>query len=145
MERTASGVLPQIFADQFGWEQLARTVLEVYRGLPEGERARAAVFTHNYGEAAALDLYGAPLGLPPAASGHNNYFVWGPPPGRGDPAIVISDEREDCGGAYRERIPAARVPESPWVMPYENGRWIWICRGATRPLAEVWPGLRRFI
>ncbi len=145
MERTDYGVLPQLFADQFGWQELARTVAGVYRSLPEAEKPHAAVFGQNYGEAAAIDLYAAPLGLPPAVSGHNSYFLWGVPAGRGDPLIVISGDREGCAGAYREGIPVARVPPSPWVMPYEDARWIWICRGATRPLAELWPAVRLFI
>jgi len=109
LERKAYGVLPQIFADQFGWPELARAVAEVFAGLPPAERERAAVFAPNYGEEAALDLYGRPLGLPPAASAHNQYFLWGPPPGRGEVVIVVSDEREDCGrGTFRRRELAAR-------------------------------------
>lgn len=145
LERQAQGVLPQIFADQFGWPELARAVAEVFAGLPPAERERAAVFAQNYGQAAALDLYGRPLGLPPAASGHNQYFLWGPPPGRGEVVIVVGDQGEDCGrGAFRERELAARLPESPWVMPYESGRWIWICRQPTLPVEALWPRLKHY-
>ena len=35
-------------------------------------------FGNNYGEAAAIDVFGRRLGLPPAISGHNNYYIWGP-------------------------------------------------------------------
>ncbi len=144
-ERLALGVLPQIYADQLGWPELASGVARVFARLPPGERERAAVFAQNYGEAAALDLYGRPLGLPPAASGHNQYFLWGPPPGRGEVVVVVSDEREDCGGGtYRRRELGARLPESPWVMPYESGRWIWICREPTVPLTALWPRLRHY-
>ena len=34
-------------------------------------------FWNNYGEAAAIDVFGRGLGLPPAVSGHNNYYLWG--------------------------------------------------------------------
>ena len=54
-ERQELGVLPQHFADMFGWEELARTISVVYRSLPEGERASARVFARNYGEAGALE------------------------------------------------------------------------------------------
>ena len=145
MERAALGALPQIFADQFGWPELAGGVARVFAALPPVERDRAAVFAQNYGEAAALDLYGRPLGLPPAASGHNQYFLWGPPPGRGEVVLVVGGPREDCGrGAYRRRELGARLPESPWVMPYESGRWIWICRDPEVPLSELWPRLRHY-
>ncbi|ACG71649.1 conserved hypothetical protein [Anaeromyxobacter sp. K] len=144
MERTTYGVLPQIFADQHGWRELVRGVGEAAATLAPAERATAAVFGQNYGEAAAVDVYGADLGLPPAISGHNQYWLWGVPPGRGDPILVISDADEDCGGAFRERVLAARLPSSPWVMPYEDARWIWICRGLRRPLAGLWPALRSY-
>ncbi len=144
LERHAYGVLPQIFADQHGWEALAAAVAGVARSLPPGERARAAVFAQNYGEAAALEVHAAGLDVP-VVSGHNQYFLWGPPSSGGDPLIVVSDAHEDCGGGlYRERTLAARLPASPWVMPYEDARWIWICRGATRPLADLWPAVRHY-
>lgn len=143
-ERKAYGALPQIFADQHGWPELAGAVSAALTRLPAEERATAVVYGQNYGEAAAIDVYGPALGLPPAVSGHNQYFLWGVPPGRGDPALVISDEREDCGGLYRERSLAAERPHDPWVMPYEDRRQIWICRGAIRPLRESWSRLRHY-
>ncbi|HEU4384629.1 MAG TPA: glycosyltransferase family 39 protein [Anaeromyxobacteraceae bacterium] len=145
LERAALGVLPQVFADQFGWPELASGVAGAFARLPAAERERAVVFAQNYGEAAALDLYGRPLGLPPAASGHNQYFLWGPPEGRGEVAVVVSGEREDCGrGTFRRRELLARLPENPWAMPYESGRWIWICREPMVPVSELWPRLRHY-
>ena len=59
----------------------------------------------NYGEAAAIDIYGSRLGLPPAISGHNNYWIWGP---RGhDGSVVI-----EIGGTREQRlkyVPLGRV------------------------------------
>src|SRR5262249_53476356 len=72
-ERTQLGPLPQHFADRFGWEEMAGAVAEVYRGLPDGEKANALIVTSNYGEAGALRYFGRQLGLPAAVSQHNNY------------------------------------------------------------------------
>ncbi|MGZ3460042.1 MAG: ArnT family glycosyltransferase, partial [Archangium sp.] len=77
-ERHAYGALPQHYADQHGWEELAASVAEVYQRLPPETRAHTALFAQNYGEAGALDWFGPAHGLPPARSGHNNYFLWGP-------------------------------------------------------------------
>ena len=60
------------------WLVLAAQVAEVYRTLPADEQKEAVFLGNNYGEAAAIDVLGRPLGLPPAVSGHNNYFLWGP-------------------------------------------------------------------
>ena len=68
--------LMQMLSDEFGWRELARDVEAAYAALPPADRARAAIFASNYGEAAAIDVYGT--GLPPALSGNNQYYLWGP-------------------------------------------------------------------
>ena len=45
--------------------------------LPEEERKSCAIFGQNYGQAGAIDFFGAKMGLPLAISGHQNYFYWG--------------------------------------------------------------------
>jgi hypothetical protein len=146
LERHEMGALPQTYADMFGWPELARAVADAARTLSEDERARAIVFAQNYGEASAIALYGRGLDLPPVTSGHNQWFLWGAPEGRGDVVLVVGDADEDCGGgAWRRRDVAVRLPPNPWVMPYESARWIWICREPTRSLAEIWPAVRKYI
>jgi Dolichyl-phosphate-mannose-protein mannosyltransferase len=144
LERHRLGALPQIFADQHGWPELAQAVHEAWLMLPAPERARAVVFAQNYGEASAIELYGAPLGVPPVVSGHNQWFLWGPP-FEPEVSLVVSDRDEDCGGFWRSRELLLQLPENPLVMPYESGRSIWVCRGRLRPIGEIWPLLRRYI
>jgi hypothetical protein len=142
-ERHEMGVLPQMYADQHGWAEMAAAVHEAWEKLPEAERDRAFVFGRNYGEASAVELLGRSLGVPPVASGHNNWFLWGLPPGR-DVAIVISDEKESCSGfASRELL--VKMPGNPMAMPYESGRSIWACRQPTRPVSEIWSAVRNYI
>src|SRR3984885_2935838 len=38
-ERDATPVLPQLYADMFGWENMATQIAHVYRALPQSERA----------------------------------------------------------------------------------------------------------
>ncbi len=77
-ERVRLGVLPQYFADMFGWPELAEVVGKAYAALPVEDQRRAVFFGRNYGEAAAIDVFGAPWSLPPAISAHESYFLWGP-------------------------------------------------------------------
>jgi 4-amino-4-deoxy-L-arabinose transferase-like glycosyltransferase len=72
------GPFPQYLGDRFGWNTMVATVASVYNSLPSSERSQACIFTSNYGEASALNFLGHSYGLPPAISGHNNYYVWGP-------------------------------------------------------------------
>jgi len=57
------GPLPQIFADQFGREQMTAAVAQAYNGLPPEVRARTAIFAQTYGQAGAIDLFGPKYGL----------------------------------------------------------------------------------
>jgi hypothetical protein len=67
-ETSHTEALPQIFADQFGWEEMVGSVTHVYHHLRPEDEKRAAIFCQNYGEAGAIDFFGPKLGLPPAKS-----------------------------------------------------------------------------
>jgi hypothetical protein len=79
IENCDLGPLPQLFADQFGWQEMAATVAGAYNSLPPDIRARTAIFAENYGEAGAIDLFGPRYGLPPAIRGHQNDIIWDRP------------------------------------------------------------------
>ncbi len=146
MENLAQSVLPQLYADQFGWPELVAGVARVYRSLPPEEQQRAVVFGKNYGVASAVEILGPAYGLPPgiAISGHNQYWFWGVPPGRGDPAIVVSDPNETCLHLFRDQDEAEHLAATPYAMPYENGHVIWICRGLERPMTSIPDRARHF-
>jgi hypothetical protein len=142
-ERIAQAALPQQFADMFGWRKMAAEVARVYRGLPEDERRRAVFFGRNYGEAAAIEVYGPALGGPPAISGHNQYFLWGL---RGfDGSVVIALGRPGAKFAdYFESVEIAGRIEDEFAMPSETGLDVFVLRKPKRPLAEIWPQLKQF-
>jgi hypothetical protein len=141
-ERHKMGPLPQQYADMFGWEEMARKVAEVYNRLPADERSKAGIFGQNYGQAGAIDYFGPRYGLPPAISGHNQYWLWGPR-GYGQVLIVIGGNRADCEKVYESVEPAGQF-SNRYVMPYENDLTIWILRKPKVPLGEVWPRLRHY-
>jgi hypothetical protein len=143
-ERQELGRLPQQYADMHGWQELAADLAKVYHGLPAADRERACIFVQNYGEAGAVDVLGAPLGLPRAISGHNSYFLWGPRGCTGEVVIVLGGQRKDHEDVF-ESVDLAAVHACTDCMPYENNRPIWVARGARVPLAQVWPRLKRYI
>ena len=146
LEKLAQSPLPQMYADQHGWLELAAGVARVYASLAPEERARAAVYGKNYGVASAVEILGPGFGMPRglAVSGHNQFWFWGLPAGRGDPLLVVSGAREDCGGLFREWVLGEQLPPTPYAMPYENGHAIWICRGARSPLTALPTWVRHF-
>ena len=136
------GPLPQLFADQFGWEEMAATVAGVYRNLPPDIRAHTAIFGQNYGQAGAIDLFGPKYGLPNAISGHQSYFLWGPRGYTGE-SVIVMDGRQatlEAQCAHVEKV--ARVYH-PYSMPYEHFD-VFYCRGLVRPLAELWPQVKNW-
>ncbi len=135
------GPLPQLFADRFGWPEMAREVARIYHALPPADRARAAVFGQNYGQAGAIDLYGPALGLPPALSGHLAYHDWGLHGFTGDVLIVLDDDRETLERYFADVRYGGHVSH-PYSMPYQHFD-VWVCRRPRVSFAEVWPRLRK--
>ena len=103
--------------------------------------ARAVFFGQNYGEAAAIDFYGAADGLPPAISGQDQYYLWGPRGHDGSVIIRINGKPEHWRHLCTS-LDIAATFGAPYVMPYENNRPIMVCRGFHGGLAKAWPGFQ---
>lgn len=136
------GPLPQIYADQFGWEEMVATVARIYNNLPPEVRPKTAIFGQNYGQAGAIDLFGPKYGLPPAISGHQSYFLWGPRGYTGESMIVMQGQQQDLERYYASVQKVASVYH-PYSMPYEHFD-VFYCRGLKRPLNEIWPQVKNW-
>jgi len=102
-ENQPTGPLPQHFADEFGWEEMAREVGRVYNALPPEQRAKTAIFANSYGQAGAIDFFGGKYSLPKAISSHQSYWLWGPRDYTGESVIVLGSERHRRSGTFRQR------------------------------------------
>jgi hypothetical protein len=142
-DRSPLGVLQQNYADMFGWPELAALVGRAYQSLPPDEQARAVFLGENYGEAAAVDVLSVPRGKPPVISGHNTYYLWGPLGHDGRVVIRLGGNRDAMLRVYAS-VEKVGVLESPWAMPTERGKTLWICRGRRRPLQDDWPRFRHY-
>jgi len=143
LETHRMGPLPQIYADQFGWKEMAQVVADAYQKLPPEEQKTCAIFGQNYGQAGAIDLFGAKLGLPAAISGHQNYFYWGPRGYTGECMIVMADRRERLEELFGSVEFAGHV-EHPLSMPYEHFD-VYVCRKPKfESLEAVWPKIKRW-
>jgi len=142
-EHLKMGLLPQHYADMHGWPEMAAKIAKVYWALPPQDRAKAVFYGRNYGEAAAIDVFGRRLGLPPAISGHNNYWIWGPRGHDGSVVIELGGTREGHEKDFRS-VELAGWIESPYAMPYETDQPIWVERGLKTPLKTLWPKLKHY-
>jgi hypothetical protein len=142
-ERHELGQLPQHYADMHGWEAIVDAVEVAWHELPESERAATVVLGQNYGQAGAVELLGTPRGLPPAISGHNSYWIWGPPAGEIRNVIVIDGNEDEARGICGATRVVTRT-NCGYCMPYENDKPVMLCLGLTKPASELWPALKRF-
>jgi hypothetical protein len=143
IENHQMGPLPQIYADQFGWKEMAQVVADAYHKLPPEEQKSCAIFGQNYGQAGAIDFFGTKMGLPPAISGHQSYFYWGPRGYTGECIIVMDDSPERLGELYSD-VEKVGTVYHPLSMPYQHFD-VYLCRGARfGTLEKVWPQLKRW-
>ena len=141
VENVPQGELPQLFGDMFGWPEQVHAVASVYQALPQSDRAQAVVLAYNYGEASAIDHFGAKLGLPRAISGHNQYALWGPGAMTGQVAVAIGFTEQQLRQFYDEVTPEASVSPQ-YAMPEESRLTIFVCRRPKKSLQESWPQWR---
>jgi len=134
--------LMQVFSDEFGWRGLAHRVEDVYASLPPADRAKAAIFASNYGEASAIDVYGR--GLPPALSGNNQYYLWGPRGYDGSLVIAVNVNPAKWSVMCDSAKVVASFGRSRYAMPYEVDRPIVLCRGMHPPLPLSWPQFKHY-
>lgn len=143
MERHQTAVLPQWFADRFGWENQVAGVAQVYAALPPDERAKACIATQNYGEAGAIDFFGPAYGLPHAISGHNTYWIWGPGTCTGQVVITVGVSGSDLALQFGDVRLAATVT-CDYCMPYEDHLPIYVNRQPKLPIGAAWEQVRHF-
>lgn len=144
-ERDAIDVqLPQLYADMFGWQNVADTVADVYRSLPPAERANCGILAGNYGEAGAIDYYGPALGLPKALSGHNSYYDWGPRGYSGECMIIFGERSGEFIQLFGDVQQVATI-HSRYAMPNERSVPVYLCRKPRAPLSALWPQFKMII
>ncbi len=141
-ETSHTAALPQLFADQFGWEEMTVSVAHAYEQLSLDDQKRAAIFCQNYGQAGAIDFFGPKHGLPPALSGHQNYYLWGPRNFSGELMLVLDTPGGKEAEQFRSVEDLGLVASSPWAMPWEQRTHIYLCHDLKGSLRDLWPKLK---
>jgi hypothetical protein len=144
-ETSHTAPLPQIFADQFGWQEMAASVGHVYNHLRPEDKKRAAIFCQNYGEAGAIDFFGPKFGLPPAISGHQNYFLWGPRDWTGEVALVLDTHSDNEREQFASVEDLGQIVSSPWAMPFERQTHVYLCHNLKANVQEFWPRVKKWL
>src|SRR6266436_6318906 len=138
-------VLPQHFADQFGWHEIVSEVVIAWNRVPAAGRADCGIFAQDYGQAGAIDWFGPHYGLPPSLSGHQTWFLWGPRGYSGNCLIVLDDSRERLESLYDHVEFVGNSPDNPYAL--EKDIPVFLCTGrksTAGTLAEDWPRLKKW-
>ncbi|MDR3717566.1 MAG: glycosyltransferase family 39 protein [Bryobacteraceae bacterium] len=141
----ASGINGDI-KEEIGWPELVQTVANIRDSLPASDRAQLGILAGNYGEAGALNLYGAAYGLPRAMSGIDSYWLRGytvPPP---QTLIVVGISREFLEKKFESCELAGHITNRFNVKNEETTRHveIYLCRRLKQPWPEFWEHFKYF-
>jgi hypothetical protein len=135
--------LPQWYADQFGWQEIVAETATAYDRLSPAERPGCGIFAQDYGQAGAIDFFGPRYGLPPALSGHQTYWLWGPRGYSGNCLVVLGDRREQLEELFEHVEYVGTSADNPYALEKEIA--VYICRGAKfGTLEKIWPELKKW-
>ncbi len=126
-----------------GWPELVADVEAIYQSIPVDIRPATVILAGSYGEAGAIDVLGPAGGLPRAFSGHNNYYLWGPPGAHG-PIIGVGGVSEAldivCPGYHQ----VGTIGNESNVENEELGLPLYLCLEPVRQLADDWEDIRHY-
>jgi 4-amino-4-deoxy-L-arabinose transferase-like glycosyltransferase len=145
--RTVAGTpipaINQVVRDQLGWPTYVAQIAAVYRRMPD--RGAAVLIVGNYGEAGAVERYGARYRLPRVYSGQNQLYYLGRPPESATSAVVVM--QGDSAGpllrdVFRRCTVVARLDNGLHVANEEQDTPIRVCAGRRGSWAALWPRFR---
>jgi len=141
--RHARAVLPQHYADQFGWDEIVQEIVVAWNKIPNAERKDCGIFAQDYGQAGAIDFLGPKYGLPQSLSGHQSWWFWGPRGYSGNCLIVLDDNRERLEELFERVDFVGTSRNNPYAL--ENEIPVFICHDAKfGSLAQIWPSLKKW-
>jgi hypothetical protein len=135
------GAMPEFLGMMSGWDELVDGIAAAYRNLPAADRASMTILAPTYQIAAAIDVLGRQKGLPPASSGHNNYWIWGFQGPWTEPFIVVGHPEHQLREWFREITPVGEVDCR--FCPTARTP-IYLARGPIGSPHEFWRRLQRY-
>jgi len=142
-EHRRTNAMPQLFADRFGWPEMAATVARAYAALPPDVRGKTAIFANDYGQGGAIDFFGPQYGLPKAIGGHLSYWYWGPRNYTGESLLVLGDNAARLHELFDFVQPMAEVGH-PYAMEQEHFTVFWVMKPHGFTLQSAWAQLKKF-
>lgn len=88
------------FREEFGWNELVRTVASIRDSLTPEQRRHLGITTANYGEYGAIEILGAAYGLPAPIGTTNSEWLRGYPTPSPTTIIVLGLSQEEADSIF---------------------------------------------
>ena len=143
---SAASKVQDDWREEIGWPELVSEVARVRDSLPAEERSAVTVMAGNYGEAGAIDLYGAAYGLPKVICGTNSFWLRGYGPSEPRVLIVTGLSRRYLERHF-ESVELAGHVTNRYGVENEETKYhpdIFICRRLRESWPEFWKQFRNY-
>lgn len=132
--------------EEFGWNELVRTVAGIRDSLTPEQQANMGVIVGNYGEQGAIEILGPPYHLPPSISLTNSAWLRGYPSPQPTTLIVVGVSREDVDKIFTGCRLAGHNGNSEGIKNEESQFHpdIFVCGSPRLPWPEFWKKYQSF-
>jgi hypothetical protein len=132
--------------EEFGWDELVRTVASIRDSMPPDQRQHLGITTANYGEYGAIEILGRAYGLPMPIGTTNSEWLRGYPTPGPTTIIVIGLDEEEANSIFTGCRWAGHNGNSLGLRNEESKDHpdIFVCGPPRKPWEEVWSEHRNF-
>jgi hypothetical protein len=126
--------------EEFGWDNLVRTVAQIRDSLPADQQAHLGITTGNYGEYGAIEILGSAYGLPQPIGTTNSEYLRGYPTPQPTTLIVIGLKPEQANAIFTGCRLAGHNGNSEGLQNEESQYHpdIFVCGPPRIPWPELW-------
>ena len=132
--------------EEFGWNELVKTVAGIHDALPAEQQASFGVLVGNYGEQGAIEMLGPAFHLPQPISMTNSAWLRGYPTPPPNTLIVVGFSRADADAAFTGCRLAGHNGNALGVKNEESRDHpdIFVCGPPRKPWPVFWRDNQRF-
>ncbi|HEV2488051.1 MAG TPA: glycosyltransferase family 39 protein [Terracidiphilus sp.] len=132
--------------EEFGWNQMVKTVADVRDSLPPDQQASVGVLTGNYGEQGAIEILGPAYHLPQPISMTNSAWLRGYPTPPPTTLIVLGFSSESVDRAFTGCRLAGHNINSEGIRNEESQYHpdIFVCGAPRKPWPQFWTDNQRY-
>jgi hypothetical protein len=132
--------------EEFGWDELVRTVASIRDSLPPDQQAHLGITTANYGEYGAIEMLGPAYGLPAPIGTTNSEWLRGYPTNAPTTFIVLGLMPEQADAIFTGCRPAGHNGNSLGIRNEESVDHpdIFVCGPPRKLWKVIWQEHRDF-